>query len=197
MVGTGRPIVAIRPEFLIETPRLKVPVSSLKTYTCKFLIETKTAFSLRGWLVGNRLRSVEILAKSPAVRIEKFADTLRFRRAQDKPGVMMLGHAIHDLRIVVSRSIRSFLPRQRNDHASVPVSFFRQLVRFFPRSNFQARPFSPQINSRGSFNLVRDVRSADARGHFDKIKFAVLVRSQEFRVGHSASQPQRCDYFAV
>src|SRR6202041_1503625 len=76
----------------------------------------KMDFLLCGWLVRNRLRSVEILAKSPTIRIEKFDDTLWFRRAQDKPGVMMLGHAIHDLGIAVSRSIRRFLPRQRDNH---------------------------------------------------------------------------------
>src|ERR1700722_1415364 len=157
----------------------------------------KLTFSLCGWFIGNRLRSVEILTKSSAIRIEQFDETLWFRRAQDEPGVMMLGHAIHDLRIVVSRSIRRFLPRQRDNHASVPVASLRQLIRFFPRSNFQASPFSPQINSRGSFNLVRDVRSADTRGHFDKIKFAVTVRAQEFRVRHAASETQCRDHLAI
>jgi acetamidase/formamidase len=40
-VGSGRPIVAIRPKFIIDTPRLRMSVSSLKTCTCKFLIDTK------------------------------------------------------------------------------------------------------------------------------------------------------------
>src|SRR5579862_4916358 len=188
MVGTGRPIVAIRPELLIETPRLKFSVSSLKTYICKFLIETKMAFSLRGWLVGNRLRSVEILAKSPAVRIEKFADALRFRRAQDKPRVMMLGHPIHNLRIVVCRRIRCFLPRQRDNHSGITVAFLRQRVRFFSRSNFQASPFSPQIDSGCSFNFVRDVGAAHARGHFDEIDFAAVMCAKEFRMRYAANE---------
>ena len=189
MVGSDRPIVSISPEFLIETPQLKVLVSTLKTVTCKFLIETKTAFSLCGRLVRNRLHSVEILSKSSAVGIEKFSDALRLRRAQDKSRVMMFGHPIHDLRIVVRRSVRRLLPRQRNNHAGITVSFLRQRVLLFPYPDFKMSPLSPQINSGGSFNLVGDVRSADARGHFDKINFAVIVRAQEFRVGYAASEP--------
>jgi hypothetical protein len=148
----------------------------------------KTSFSLCGRFVGNWLRSVEILAKSPVVRIEQFADALGFQRTQDKPRVMMLGHPIHNLRVVICRSVRRFLPRQRDNHSGITVAFLRQRVRFFPGSNFQTSPFSPKINSRRGFNLVGDVRSANARGHFDKINLAVLMRAQEFRVRHTANE---------
>src|SRR6266481_1777032 len=97
----------------------------------------KTAFLLCGWLVGNWLRSVEILTKSPAVRIEQFADALRFRRTQHEPRVMMLGHAIHNLRVVVCRSVRRFLPRQRDNHAGITVAFLRQRVIFLTHADFK------------------------------------------------------------
>ena len=46
-------------------------------------------------------------------------------------------------------------------------------------------PLPPQINSCGSFDLVGDVGSADTRGHFDKINFAVVVRTQEGSIAAS------------
>src|SRR6204780_2358743 len=104
---------------------------------------------------------------------------------------------LHDFGIVVGRSIRSFLARQRKHHAGVIASAFWQHVGRLAGICFDARPFAPQIDARGGFHNIGNVSATHARGDFDEIEFPVRMGAQEFGVRDAAYQAQRLDQFAI
>src|SRR5271170_4619506 len=150
----------------------------------------------RGFLRHGRGRQ-KIVAEPCGVRIEQFRDALRLRRAQDKPRVIFFRYALHDFRIVIGGSVRSFLPRQRKHHAAIVAAALGQHIWRLAGFRFDARPLAPQIYAGGGFHRIRNECAADARSDFDEVEFAVRVRAQEFGVRDAAHQAQRCDQFAV
>src|ERR1051326_240360 len=90
--------------------------------------------------------------------------------------MMMFLDAQEDFRIVISRSVRLLLPRQRENHSRVLLTQCGQLVTPVAAGNFDARPLAPQIKTGRGLDHLADVGSADARGAFQKIELASGMR---------------------
>src|SRR5580704_7228174 len=134
----------------------------------------------RGRLIGNGLEGQEIVLEANGIGIEKMLDAFVAVRLQDETGVMIFVHAIGDFRIAVGIWVGMFLAREAQDDSGVISARCREGVRLLPCSDFEARPFAPEIDAAGGFDDVGDVSAADTRGDFEKIKLAVGVGFQEF-----------------
>jgi len=86
---------------------------------------------------------------------------------------------------------------QGKDYAGIVAACGGKLVRLLPCSDFQVRPFTPEVDVGGRFDDVGNVRAPDACGDFDEIELAVGVRFQEFGVGHAAEIAETLDYAAI
>ena len=102
--------------------------------------------------------------------------------------MVIFRNALDDLGIVVGGSIGFFLPGKRDDDAGIVLPQWRQLVGLLPCPNIEARPLSPQIDPRSSFDDIGDVGAADAGRDFQEIEVVVGMRFQEFRMGDAANK---------
>src|SRR6267142_1077999 len=59
-----------------------------------------------------------------------------------------------------------------------------------PCSHFEPCPFSPEVDAARRLDHIRNVRAAHSRSDLNEIKLAVGVRLQEFRVRHTAHEPE-------
>src|SRR5882762_1195754 len=152
---------------------------------------------LGGRFVGNGLGGEKIGDEARGVGIQNLRNTLGLRRFEDESGVVIFRDAVDDLRVIVRGSVRAFLTGQRKDYARIVAACGGKLVRLLPCSDFQVRPFTPEIDVGGRFNDVGNVRAPDACGDFDEIELAVGVRFQELGVRHSAKIAEAFDYAAI
>lgn len=83
---------------------------------------------LRGGLVGHRCGGEKIIAEARGVGIEQLRDAFGLGRAQNKSRMIFFRDALHDFRIAVGGSVRSFLARQRKYHAGVVAAAFWQYM---------------------------------------------------------------------
>src|SRR5712692_11255362 len=143
---------------------------------------------LRAWLVGNRLGCNEIRVKTGSVGIEQVLDAFVALGFEDEAGVVVFRDAVADFGIGVGAGIGMFLPGERKNDSGVVAAQWGKLVRLIPCSDFQARPFAPEVDACGGLNDIGNIGAADAGGDFDEIKFAVSVRAQELRMGDSAHE---------
>src|SRR5262245_57706640 len=102
------------------------------------------------------------------VVVEQFLDPQWIRRLHYESGMVILLHAIDDLRIVVRRCIRLLLLGQRHDYAGIVRASTWKLIALLPCSDFELRPLSPQIYAGSMVNHIRDVRSPHTRRYFDE-----------------------------
>jgi len=105
--------------------------------------------------------------------------------------------ALDDFGIVVGGSIGFFLPRKRDDDPGIVLSQWRQLVRLLPCPDIEARPLSPQIDPRGSFDDIGDEGTADAGRNFQKVETVVGLGFQEFSMSDAANKTEAADQFQV
>src|SRR5260370_7980352 len=101
---------------------------------------------------------------------------------------MIVRNAIDNFKIVVGRSVRMLLTRERKNDASIIAARGREFVGLPPYGDFQARPFAPQIDVGGGFDDVGDVGAADAGGDFDEIEFAATLGFQKFSFRATAEE---------
>src|ERR1700722_10862988 len=66
----------------------------------------------------------------------------------------------------------------------------RKPVILFACPDLQARPFTPQIDARRSFDYVAYECPADARCHFNKVKLSIRIGFQKFSMRHAANKTQ-------
>src|ERR1700686_606083 len=111
--------------------------------------------------------------------------------------MVILRDAINDFGIVVGTRVGMLLARERKNYAGVVAARGGKLVRLLPCSDFEVRPFAPEINVGGGFDHVGNVGAADASGDFDEIKSAVSVRFQEFGVRDAAETAKTFDDVAI
>src|ERR1700677_4703879 len=93
-----------------------------------------------------------------------------------------------DFWIVVSRSIRIFLPRQRKNHSRIFLAHRRRPVTAIASGDLNARPLPPKINPSGRFDHLVDVSATYARRAFEEVEISAGVCLNEFCVGHAAHQ---------
>ncbi len=101
------------------------------------------------------------------------------------------------LGIVVRRSVRIFLPRQRKNDARVFLAHRRKSVGAISPGDFNARPLPPKINARSGLHHLIDISSAYSCRAFQKIKLAVFIRLNKLRVRHASHQSQRRNQLAI
>src|SRR6266436_1847367 len=101
---------------------------------------------------------------------------------------MIFRDAIGDFGIGIGGSIGMFLPSERKNDGGVVAACRGKLVGLIPCSNFEAGPFAPEIDSRGGFDDIGNVRAADAGGDFNEIELAVRVSTEELGVSDSSHQ---------
>src|SRR3984885_2974727 len=93
-------------------------------------------------------------------------------------------------RIVVPRSIRILLPRQRQYHSRILLAYRRKLIRSISSRDLDEGPLPPQVDSSSGLDHLIDVSASDARRTLQKIEMPVGMRLNEFRMRHAAHQPQ-------
>ena len=141
-------------------------------------------------LSGAGCRGVEILIKAPDVLAEQLLHSLRARRRDDQPGVVLLADPLHDFRCGVGARIRIFLPGQREDDAGVQAAERRQLVGAVLARNLHPGPFAPQVHTGRRFDDVDDESAADARRGLEEVQLAVSA-ADELGMGDALPQPER------
>src|SRR5579859_150192 len=144
----------------------------------------------RGRFVGNRLRSKKIHGEAPGVRIEQLTNPLFARRFQQEAGVVIFFHAIGDFGVAVRGSVGFFLARKRKNGAGIVLRGRRQSIGNLPCPDFELGPFSPEIDSRGGFDDVSDIRATDASGNFQKVDLSRGMSLQKLGVGYAAKQTE-------
>src|SRR5712671_6506979 len=152
---------------------------------------------LGGRFVGNGLGGEKIGDEARGVGIQNLLNTLGLRRFEDESGVVIFRDAVDDLRVIVRGRVRAFLTGQRKDYAGIVAACGGKLVRLLPCSDFQVRPFTPEVDVGGGFDDVGNVRAPDACGDFDEIELAVGVRFQKLCVSHSAKIAEAFDHVTI
>jgi len=143
------------------------------------------------------LEGQEIVLKADGVRVQQLLNAFAAVRAKHEAGVMIFVHAIGDFGIAVRICVGMFLPREAEYDAGVIFSCRRQRVTCLPCSDFESRPFPPEVDAARSLDDIGDVRAADARRDFQKIKFAVGVGFQEFAVCDTADAAESFDDLSI
>jgi hypothetical protein len=147
---------------------------------------TSQNIQLRARFVGDRLGGDEIGLKAGGVGIEKLLDAFGALGFQDEADVVIFGDAVGDFGIGVGGCIGMFLAGERKNDSGVVAAKWGKLVGLIPCSDFETRPFAPEVDAGGGLDDIGDVGAADAGGDFDEIKFAVGVRAQKFSMGDPA-----------
>ena len=145
---------------------------------------------LSAGFVGDGFASEKVPDETLGVGVQELFDARGRGRSQNEAGVMILPDALDDFRVVVGRSIRFLLTRQRNDYSGVVFAGRREFIRQLPGGNLQPRPFTPKVDAGGGFDHVGDIGTADARGDFKKIDAMVAVGLEEFGVSDAANQTE-------
>src|SRR6266581_2848745 len=142
------------------------------------------------WLLRNGLGGDEIVVKAPDVGIQQLPNSFVALGLQNETSVVVFRDAINDFRVREGGSIRVFLARKRKNNSGVIAAHGRKLVGLFPSSDFETRPFAPEVDTRGGLDDIGNVGTADASSNLNEIEFSAGVRFQEFGVCHATHETQ-------
>jgi hypothetical protein len=81
------------------------------------------------------------------VGIEQVLNAFVVLRFEDEAGVVILRDAVGDFGIGVGGRIGMFLAGERKNDSRVVAAWWRKLVRLIPCSDFEARPFAPEVDA--------------------------------------------------
>src|SRR6185295_12049995 len=111
--------------------------------------------------------------------------------------VVLLVQAVHNLGVVVGRSVRALLSSKRDDHPGKVIPMRRQLVLRIFAADFDPSPLSPQIQTGCGLDCFSDVCSAYPRRDLEKVEPTVLTSLDELSVSDSSHQPKLVDQVLV